>query len=128
MSLRSCGLLAISHMTNFSRALIQSWPRTISQRVVLRTQGPITPGLKVKKKASAPVPDESPRRRDERNCAHAGVPAFAGRLIEASRVWNSIAIALRKLFRWAHYLIHPVASAEAVRAGRCGAPVPPSRS
>jgi len=36
-------------MTNFSRALIQSWPRTISQRSSLRTQGPYVDG---------PVPQE----------------------------------------------------------------------
>jgi len=54
----------------------------ISQRVVpanaLRTQGPITPGLKREKRPLLQCRNENPRRRDERNCAHAGVPAFAG--------------------------------------------------
>src|SRR5258705_3063341 len=44
----------------------------------LRTQGPITPGLKSDKRPLLQCRNESPRRRDERNCAHAGVPAFAG--------------------------------------------------
>jgi hypothetical protein len=44
----------------------------------LRTQGPITPGLKSEKRSLPNCPNESPRRRDERSCAHAGVPAFAG--------------------------------------------------
>src|SRR5882672_6810196 len=44
----------------------------------LRTQGPITPGLKSEKRPPLQCQNESPRGRDERNCAHAGVPAFAG--------------------------------------------------
>ena len=44
----------------------------------LRTQGPITPGLKSEKSPLLQCRNESPRGRDERNCAHAGVPAFAG--------------------------------------------------
>jgi hypothetical protein len=35
-------------------------------------------GLKREKRPLLKCRNESPRRRDERNCAHAGVPAFAG--------------------------------------------------
>jgi hypothetical protein len=44
----------------------------------LRTQGPITPGLKSEKGLGSSAGTRARAGRDERNCAHAGVPAFAG--------------------------------------------------
>src|SRR6266700_1246697 len=62
-------------MTNFSR---WSWLRTISQRVVPANAGTHHPWPKKEKRPLLKCRNESPRRRDERNCAHAGVPACAG--------------------------------------------------
>src|ERR1700730_9499323 len=44
----------------------------------LRTQGPITTDVYCWKPSCSSAQAEGPRRRDERNRAHAGVPAFAG--------------------------------------------------
>src|SRR5882757_9451139 len=60
----------------------------------LRTQGPITPGFKSKERPLLRCRNESPRRRDERNCAHAGVPAFAG-TTHGNVTHNPYAIVLR---------------------------------
>src|SRR6266576_3780523 len=65
----------LSHMTNFSRW--SGFAQSLSGSS-LRTQGPTTLGLKSEKRPLLQCRNESPRRRDERNCAHAGVPAFAG--------------------------------------------------
>ena len=40
-----------------------------------RTRGPITPGVNRDRRHPPHCSKVSPRRRDERNCAHAGVPA-----------------------------------------------------
>ena len=70
----------------------------------LRTQGPITPGVKSEEGPLLQRQNESPRRRDERNCAHAGVPEPAigpaiagpigsqGRLVEMSRETNKVRV------------------------------------
>src|SRR5260370_26573068 len=44
----------------------------------LRTQGPITTDVCWWQRQLPQCPFRGPRRRDERNRAHAGVPAFAG--------------------------------------------------
>src|SRR6202022_4504036 len=44
----------------------------------LRTQGPITTDVYCRQRQLPRCPFRGPRRRDERNRAHAGVPAFAG--------------------------------------------------
>src|ERR1700730_10187674 len=51
-----------------------------------RRPGPIAPGVNCYGRHQTGCENESPRRPDERNCAHAGVPAFAGTTCEISRL------------------------------------------
>ena len=63
---------------NFSRALMQSWSRTISQQVVPANAGTHHPWPQIGKKASAPVPKREP--------APYGSLRSQGRLIETSHI------------------------------------------